>query len=541
MKASVVGVFPRGERERRQRLFGALETAFDLEMPGRDIGQWNGLNGAILFGEDRTAISQAAASGIPLLVILGNGDAESRDPPHRVQFSVTTSLDARLRGRSLQETSATLPIPAEDGDDVLAETSRDPAWILRRTEGQRVHFTSSPPEELTQVQCLRDRLKQGRFLSLLPVVHFLREVCPEGAWSPPPLRATFLLDDPNLHWPKYGFLDFHKLASEAEHHNYHVSMAMIPLDGWFAHPSAVRCFRDAGRLSLLMHGNNHLSSELARVMSDRAGLANLAQGLRRVERFEHRTGIEISRVMAAPHGACSERAAGWMLRLGYEGMCITRPYPWLSRPPAERPLAGWGPAELVAGGFPIVPRDPLGGSAESMVLRAFLNHPLILYGHHYDLAAGLTVLAEASAMTNTLGDVTWMPLNQIMRSNFATRREGHTLFVRLYSRRVRVKVPTGVTQLIPEIVHHGSPLDESRVACRDMHSGDVFTSSSEESQPIPVSGARELEIAFTPVDSVDAGMIPAPAWRPWPIIRRALTEGRDRALPLFRRLTPRRS
>ena len=53
-----------------------------------------------------------------------------------------------------------------------------------------------------------------------------------------------MLDDPNLHWPTYGFLDYAALVGSAKKHNYHVAIATIPLDGWFVHSAVGQLFRE---------------------------------------------------------------------------------------------------------------------------------------------------------------------------------------------------------------------------------------------------------------------------------------------------------
>jgi len=55
----------------------------------------------------------------------------------------------------------------------------------------------------------------------------------------------------------------------------------------------------------------------------------------------------------------------------------------------------------------VIPRIPLTSSDADLALRAFLGHPLIVYGHHEDVAAGLEPLADVAARVNRLGDVRW--------------------------------------------------------------------------------------------------------------------------------------
>ena len=126
-------------------------------------------------------------------------------------------------------------------------------------------------------------------------------------------------------------------------------------------------------------------------------LAMVAQALRRVERFERRSGLRVDRIMMPPHGLCSRHVTAALGALRFDGLCAIHPLPWTDRPPSDPPLAGWEPAQFVAG-CPVVPRIPLSSSAADIALTALLDQPLVLYGHHEDVAEGLEPLAEAAAM-----------------------------------------------------------------------------------------------------------------------------------------------
>ena len=109
--------------------------------------------------------------------------------------------------------------------------------------------------------------------------------------------------------------------------------------------------------------------------------------------------------------------------LRFDGLCAIHPLPWTDRPPSDPPLAGWEPAQFVAG-CPVVPRIPLSSSAADIALTALLDQPLVLYGHHEDVAEGLEPLAEAAAMVNRLGDARWMSVGEIAATNYAVRVTG---------------------------------------------------------------------------------------------------------------------
>jgi hypothetical protein len=282
------------------------------------------------------------------------------------------------------------------------------------------------PDELAEGEALRERLQPGRKEALLALARFLADLTAGLRAAPPPLHAAFVIDDPNLRRPRYGHIDYAELLSDARAHGYHVSIAMVPLDGRLASARAVRLFREGTEhLSLCIHGNDHDGPELGRPSSDADALALVAQALRRTAAFERRTGLRVDRVMIPPHERLSEPVSRALRACGFDALCTTRPYPWvadtlerhwLARPPDVGPLAAWGPVDLVAGGLPVLLRAEFDHPREDLALRAFLGQPLILYGHHDLLAGGPGALAEATAQINRLGDVRWCSLGKMARA-----------------------------------------------------------------------------------------------------------------------------
>jgi hypothetical protein len=359
-----------------------------------------------------------------------------------------------------------------------------------------------------------------------------------AAWQPPSLRACFLFDDPNLHATSYGFIDYATLVRHARRHRYHATFATIPLDSWLVREPAARIFREnPDQLTLLIHGNDHLKRELAQPRPRKASLALLAQALRRTRVLEAKSRVDVARVMAAPHGVASEESLAAMRACGFDAAVINRPYPWLARPPAERPLAGWEIGDLVAGGMAILPRFHLTGSAEEVLLRGYLGQPLVLYGHHTDLGGGLGLLEERVERLRQLGDVRWSGPARLAETNYLTRQEGRTLRVRALSRRVIVEVPDGAEEIVVETpTPHGDPVD-TVVTVGNHRARLLPTTHGLRTEALPV-GPERAEIRLADAEPVDVTAIPDPPRRAWPIVRRVLAESRDRASPL---LKPRRT
>ena len=115
-----------------------------------------------------------------------------------------------------------------------------------------VERVASALPELGPDQSLRALLFE-RPLAMVALVRLLREVCAADLPTPPPLRAAYVFDDPNLRWRTYGYIDFGRLLAHADEHGYHAAMAMIPLDARRQHRATVDLFRSPPRPALAGH------------------------------------------------------------------------------------------------------------------------------------------------------------------------------------------------------------------------------------------------------------------------------------------------
>jgi hypothetical protein len=517
-----VAVRPGRALRERPRLFGVLETAFPVSFVPLDGEVSTAAAPTIVFAApgDRISPEELARGGEPAFVV---GDADAAGESHGVHLGNDRALDARLHGVELPDRPGAHQLSPDGSATLLATAAAGPAWQRRAAGGTTVDLLAGALPELAEDEIVRD-LFPVRALTLVALVQFLREASADVAYAPPPLRAAFLFDDPNLRWRTYGFIDYGKLLRDAEEHGYHASMAMVPLDNRFAHAETIDLFRrNPDRLSLVFHGNDHSSRELLRPRSAANALALAAQALRRAERFEARYELGIDRVMTPPHGMCSEEVAAALAAVGFDGLCAIHPLPWLERPPVARPLAGWDPAEFAAG-CAVVPRLHLGSSDADIALRAFLDQPLIFYGHHEDVAEGLEPLGAIAARVARMGEARWCSIGEIAATNYAARRDLDTLRVRPYSNRVAVSVPAGCERLVlarPRGV-------EATVSGWSVGAGAPAPFDT----ALSVTPGTRLELRVRRDDERRPTAIKSPPPRPWAILRKMAMEARDRTLPL---------
>ena len=338
-----------------------------------------------------------------------------------VRFSDHPDAPFPFRGECLQTKVQVLPKPLTLGptEEALVTTSEGPLWAYSTNGGVSRFRSAFPLPAVPENGTLVDFFNGNCFLEFLPLIRWIRELCWDVSNDKSPLWACYIFDDPNLHWPTYGYVDYRRLAARAERENYHVAFATIPLDGWFVHDGTSEIFRtNQRRLSLLVHGNNHTFRELGRNYSNSQASALLRQAQRRIDRLEQRSGVSIARVMVPPHGACVESVLTALPFWGFESACLSHGSLRAHNKQCEwSAFVGLRPAEFIHGSL-VLPRWGLSGDLTNTILvAAFLGQPLIFRGHHQDLKDGPEPLDKWARLINGLGrTVAWTDLSSISRA-----------------------------------------------------------------------------------------------------------------------------
>jgi hypothetical protein len=435
--------------------------------------------------------------------------------PQSVRFSADADVPWPFAGQTLELLLpvSLRPLELQPDERVLASSAAGALWSVRAARGHTTYRTALPSTAYPSLAEMMTGASADAVLHWVPLLHFLRRLGNGAhAWEDPPLRAGFIIDDPNLHWTRYGFADYRDIAHDAQRENYHVAFATIPLDAWFTHRGSARLFHEhRHRLSLLVHGNDHGKEELARVISRDAGMALLRQASARIDALEAAANISVCRVMVPPHGACSSLVLSLLPAHGFEAACVSAgslrahnpDQPWVDR-------IGLQPADWIDG-CPVLPRWSFeAASSAALRLAAYLGKPLLLRGHHQDLKYGLDVFRQAARAINALGDVRWTNMSGLSRMSWRRRRSSNGLHVQPLSTHVEVPIEDGVQVLVqgaPGVWRH-TPVNP-----RD-------------GEP------RKLVLQHVPVQQPQLAGGPTLAHRTHPrhVIRRLLTEARDRLL-----------
>ena len=237
--------------------------------------------------------------GLPGLAIADPG------PVHTYQFS-DDKLVWPFCGLDMaeQHDRVVAAVAPGSGDiDPLISSERGCIFLRRRGKPQ-VFVSMTSALEAESAGRLQNEFRPSRFACLLPLMMFARMALGDAGWRTPKLHATFMIDDPNLRFMRYGFMDYRSLVAAARDRDLHFTIAMIPLDYKKTSRRVARFVADNRRhVSLVPHGVEHLKREFAREVTIEEAVAALSEALRRMRTHEEATGVSFPRAMTFPHGA----------------------------------------------------------------------------------------------------------------------------------------------------------------------------------------------------------------------------------------------
>jgi hypothetical protein len=523
-----VAVAPATEYELRRRLFdmlsSQLEVSFEPHIPGDYQGQ-----GLIALNGGADAAREAFLHNISCYEVV-----LSQPIPVAAQSSITFSSSAAVhhafRGKTLTDSSLINLSQLPDSFESLAKLGEQTVWAVERRGDQEHHRVGVDVPVFAEKDFFHNHFRERCWFALVPLLHFLRRLLGPDGWPAPEPRASFIIDDPNLHHRSYGYINFEKLANHAAAHKYHATIATVPLDAWYFDRKVVDLFQTHKKhISLMMHGVNHVADELARSYQEQDGLSLLATGLRRIADLESRSGLAVARIMAAPHGAFAEFMADLMVCLGYEGACVSvgSLLRW-NQEKLWRADLGFSMAQPLGSlGFPVFHR--IGLSETDARLSAFLGHPVIVTLHHQDCVSNFARLESMANIINSVDTVQWMGIEQISETNFISNMHNETLHIWPFSRRLAVP-------LSPEIVEVEvcpSPYCAGFTIDLHNHRNDGAETVVRNALARHRISNSTLEIVFPSGNAIDYRQVEGKSAGLWPIVRRILTEARDRTQPIL--------
>lgn len=532
--AAVVGVWPSHAVDEHAQLLKLLEFMFPIRFVAGIIPECVAV---LLLGENDKLSSEAPENDLPNFCLRADCEFESVEPK-KVIFEQSPPGQSYLGGVDLEiRQNLRFPVvkPLENERIIMTASGR-PLWVEGVTQsGQRLTVAGGLPRVSSGKVTILNLIK-NRWLLFVPLIDFVYTVSEPFDWDRVPPRACIMFDDPNLHWRTWGYINFEQLATHASQHNYHASMAMVPIDTWGTHSSSAKLFREHPQsLSLLVHGVHHTPAELAYDIPNDSRRGYLSDGIRRLEKFERHSGCSVSRVMAPPHHACSVDAASLMLEAGFEAACVSFDafMKWNDKVEWQDGF-GLGASEFVGEGLPVIPRSNFESKEYSLIfLAALLRQPIVMIGHHWDLKEGLEPLAELAAVINRIPSVQWGNMGDVVRGCWSRKRVGKELSVLMSSRCVEILIPSGVEKI--QISRPWTVLDSpDKVQFeRGRSAGDWGAASIEEipsgESRIDVRDCHSVRLSSFPAQKFPLAVPVSPPIRAY--LRRVACEMRDRAMP----------
>ncbi len=520
---------PAAQYEFRRQLFDALSSMLPVTFEPHIPGDYAGLRGLLAMPAGEAAVRGASEHNISSYQVLVS-DLVPFTPTSAVTFTSSNLVHRAFRNKTIADESLTNVSRVPDSIESLATLGDYPIWAVERSGDQECHKVGVDLPAFARNDFFHNHFRAPCWFSMAALLHFLRSLLARAGWPTPTPRATFIIDDPNLHSGSYGYIDFENLVKNASAHNYHATIATVPLDAWYFSSEAASLFKSNKKhISLMMHGVNHIADELAQSYAEPSALNLLATGLRRIATFEERSGLSVARIMAAPHGAFAEAIADPMLRLGYESACVSIGSLLHWNPDKHWPTdLGFSMAQPFGKqGFPVFHRT---GICETDIrISAFLGHPVVIATHHQDCVSDFARLNSLANKISEIDEFQWMGIEDISRTNFLSKTENRTVHMWPYTRRFTVPISPEIADVE---VHHSAYCREFTIDLRDQRQNESGHSARNKDFFYRVLD-EELQISFPPAQPLDYKQLRGRRIGVWPVIRRMLTETRDRVRPML--------
>jgi hypothetical protein len=266
-----------------------------------------------------------------------------------------------------------------------------------------------------------DRLITVResFYPLIPILMFIKHALSGVVWSNPQPTACFIIDDPRL-IPRYGFLDYERLLSEMDAHDFTTTIAFIPWNHQRSSRSISRIFVERPeRFSLCIHGCDHTHREFGAVdLVDLGKRTDLARA--RMQQHQNRTGIPYADVMVFPQGAFSTDSMRVLRSRNYLA-AVNSGLVQDSRGVKLRELLG--PAVMSYENFALFTRRYPSAGIENFALDLFLGKPCLIVEHHEYFRNGYEAIGDfVDELTGLDANLKWAGLGDVLRSTVRIKR-----------------------------------------------------------------------------------------------------------------------
>jgi hypothetical protein len=293
-----------------------------------------------------------------------------------------------------------------------------PVFVNAVIGGQEIFFATTT--QTVDIPVTSDPYRQPAVFAVFaaPMV-FLHHAGGERAWHSPGSYANLTIDDAWLREP-YGSVNYEELLTQAQQHNFHVTVAFIPWNFDRSQPAMVSLFRaHPDRFSITIHGNNHLHQEFGAYNAHplEGQVEDLKQGIARMEKFSEMTGIPYDTVMIFPHSIAPGATLAALKRYNFSATANSLNVPSDAAAPSDTEFA-LRTVTLQFADFPSLRRYSVEAPIPDaqLAIDAFLGNPMLFYVHEGFFAPGIGAFNPIADEVNQLQPETqWKGLGYISR------------------------------------------------------------------------------------------------------------------------------
>ena len=158
-------------------MLDALGEVLDIRFEERTFEEDAGIDAWILYETDWEGLRRIAKSDRPCYAVMRGEELVPCGESSTIEFSRHSALPTVLSGRQVKTDEAVglkaLPRQIKNMT-VLASKAGAPVWAMKEVEGRHYHYVASPIPELNEGEAIFQYFHGNQFLSLLPLLIFLR-------------------------------------------------------------------------------------------------------------------------------------------------------------------------------------------------------------------------------------------------------------------------------------------------------------------------------------------------------------------------------
>jgi hypothetical protein len=286
------------------------------------------------------------------------------------------------------------------------------------------------------------------FSSLAPFILFMSHVAGDHGWHLDGNYANLTIDDAWLTQP-FGAMDYRSLAAEMERHNFHTTVAFIPWNFDRSRKDVVTLFQShKDRFSICLHGNDHKHREFGDYSENPLSqqIADIKQGIARMEKFQALTGLSYDRFMVFPQGVAPQNTFSVLKKYDFLGTANSQNVP-LGLPLPPDAVSLLRTYTVAYAGLPSLFRYPITGRIPRLeiAIESFLGNPLLFYGHQDLFDEGTSAFNGVADVVNRVQTGTrWRSLGEIARHlNLIRKRADGEFDVRMLANEMELTNPSG--------------------------------------------------------------------------------------------------